>query len=631
MAQIYSDDEILLALPRTYIDLSEKYTRLYDCPEDHLVVIELSITSKILKQFPRKCVSIKCIDSIGQAVDGTVYADFWRWKDIQVGDLVQVRAKKAIYAGKPVLVSPLLLDDTTLVEPVYSPVIFHSGGEEKKLNPKAVMQAVRNRLARPNALRMVSSHICATVGIAENELARQMGVIDLSTWLRNVHSPRTIEHARHAWKAAKRLAVLHIHAIAAESAKPVVDIRSAVHVEHFWADRWMKAAGITPTGDQLKVTRSIFESLRAPIPLRAMITADVGFGKSLPYYLACAAVAKAGRIAVVIVPRDILITKTVREIRNLTPDVDVIEYRDGAQFVRPLEGGVYVGTHALNAALNKRDIAPRLVVVDEQQKFSRSQREALVQVHTNMLEVSATPIPRSFGLLITGGRDLLQINEAPFKKDIRTHLLNRDDRERLVGLIRRTVAHPKARAMVVYPLIEGGGDAAPELAKLKVAMELWKLAFPGQVVELHGQMEPAEQQAALDKLMTGDAKIACCTSIAELGITVENLTAMVVMQPDRLGAGQLHQLRGRLARHGGSAIFAMYCLEKPSERALERLGWLVESNDGYVISEKEFLARGSGDLAVDSAVQDGKTRSVLPNFPIKPEDLLKYKPSSATM
>lgn len=112
MAQIYSDDEILLALPRTYIDLSEKYTRLYDCPEDHLVVIELSITSKILKQFPRKCVSIKCIDSIGQAVDGTVYADFWRWKDIQVGDLVQVRAKKAIYAGKPVLVSPLLLDDS---------------------------------------------------------------------------------------------------------------------------------------------------------------------------------------------------------------------------------------------------------------------------------------------------------------------------------------------------------------------------------------------------------------------------------------------------------------------------------------------------------------------------------------
>ncbi|MES2027402.1 MAG: hypothetical protein V4448_17790, partial [Pseudomonadota bacterium] len=193
MAQNYSDDEILLALPRTYIDLSEKYTRLYDCPEDQLVVIELSITSKILKQFPRKCVSIKCVDSIGQAVDGTVYAEFWRWKDIQVGALVQVRAKKAIYAGKPVLVSPVLLNDSAHVEPVYSPVLHTTGGEQKKLTPKAVTQAVRNRLARPNALRLMSTHISATVGIAEHQLAQQMGVNSLSEWLKNVHSPRTIE------------------------------------------------------------------------------------------------------------------------------------------------------------------------------------------------------------------------------------------------------------------------------------------------------------------------------------------------------------------------------------------------------------------------------------------------------
>jgi ATP-dependent DNA helicase RecG len=202
-----------------------------------------------------------------------------------------------------------------------------------------------------------------------------------------------------------------------------------------------------------------------------MICSDVGSGKSIPFYLASATVAKAGRIAVIIVPRDILITKTVREIRELTPDVEVVEYRDGSTFVRPLDGGIFVGTHSLNQVLNKRDIAPRLVVIDEQQKFSRSQREALVQPHTNILEVSATPIPRSFGLLVTGGRDLLQLNESPFQKDIRTYLVNRDDRDRLVGLIRRTVESPNGRAMVVYPFIEGGGDLAPELAKLKVAME----------------------------------------------------------------------------------------------------------------------------------------------------------------
>lgn len=629
MPQIYSDDEILLALPRTYIDLSEKITRIYDCPEDKLAVLELTITSKTLKQFPRKCVSIKCADSIGQTIDGTVYAEFWRWQGIHVGDVVQIRAKKAVYAGKPVLVSPVLLSNAFMVEPVYSPVTHQSGTLSTKLAPKAVLQAVRTRLARPEALRLVSTHISAHVGVPERELAQCMGVSSLQAWLKNVHNPRTIEDARQAWKAAKRLAVMHIHSVAAESAKPVVDVRAAVHVEHFWADHWMKAAGITPTGDQLRVLRSIFESLRAPVPLRAMLTADVGFGKSLPFYLATAAVAKAGRIAVIIVPRDILITKTVRELRALTPDVDIVEYRDGERFVRPVDGGVYVGTHALNAVLNKRNISPRLVVVDEQQKMSRGQREALVQEHTNLLEVSATPIPRSFGLLVTGGRALLELKESPFKKNIRTYLVGRDDRDRLVRLIRRTVEHPTARAMVVYPLIDGGGDMAPELSKLKVAMEQWKVAFPGQVVELHGQMAPAEQRAALDKLMSGDAKIACCTTIAELGITVENLTAMVVMQPDRLGAGQLHQLRGRLARHGGSAVFAMYCLENPSDKALERLGWLVETNDGFVIAEKEFLMRGSGDLGVDSAVQDGKTRSVLPNFPIKPEDLLKYRPASA--
>lgn len=631
MAQTYTDDEILLALPRTYLDLSEKFTRLYDCPEDKLVVIELTITSKTYKEFPRKCVAIKCSDSRGQATEGTVYAEFWRWKSIQPGDLVQIRVKKSIYAGKPVLVSPVLLDSTCLVEPVYSPAIFSSSGEEKKLNPKAVLQAIRHRIARPNALRLVTAHISATVGLAESVLAERIGVSSLQDWLKTVHSPRTIEDARHAWKAAKKLAVLHIHSIAKVSAAPLVDVRAAVHVEHYWADRWMKDAGITPTPSQLQVTRSIFESLRAPVPLRALLSSDVGFGKSLPFYLASAAVAKAGRIAVIIVPRDILITKTVRELRLLTPDIDVVEYRDGSPFVRPLDGGVFVGTHALNGVLNKRNILARLVTIDEQQKFSRSQREALVKPFTNMLEVSATPIPRSFGLLVTGGRDLLQLTESPFKKDIRTYLCNRDDRDRLVSLIRRTVAHPKARAMIVYPLIEGGGDIAPELAKLKVAMEQWKVAFPGQVVELHGRMESADQQAALDKLATGEAKIACCTTVAELGLTIENLTAMVVMQPDRLGAGQLHQLRGRLARHGGSAVFVMYSLSEPSQKAAERLGWLVESNDGYTISEKEFLARGSGDLAFDSEVQDGKTRSVLPNVLIKPEDLLKYRPTSASI
>lgn len=631
MAQTYADDEILLALPRTYLDLSEKFTRLYDCPEDQLAVIELTVTSKVQKEFPRKSVAIKCTDSRGQSTEGTVYAEFWRWKNVQIGDLVQLRAKKAIYAGKPVLVSPVLLDNSALVEAVYSPAVLQSAGESKKLTPKQVMQAVRARLARPNSLRTVAAHISAHVGIAERELAQQIGVTSLTDWLKTVHSPRTIEDARGAWKAAKRLAVLHLHSIASESAKPVVDVRSAVHVEHFWADRWMKAAGITPTGDQLRVVRSIFESLRAPMPLRAFLHGDVGVGKSLPMYLAASAVAKAGRISVILVPRDILITKTVRELRDLTPDVDIIEYRDGDAFVRPLDGGVFVGTHSLNGALNKRDIAPRLVVIDEQQAFSRSQREGLVQLYTNMLEVSATPIPRSFGLIVTGGRELLELKDSPYKKDIRTFLLNRDDRERLVGLIRRTVEHPKARAMIIYPRIEGGGDMAPELSKLKVAMAQWHVAFPGLVVELHGKMDRADQQSALDKLQSGEAKIACCTTVAELGLTIQDLTAMVVMQPDRLGAGQLHQLRGRLARHGGSAVFAMYCLEQPSAKAMERLGWLVETTDGYKISEREFLARGSGDLAVDSAVQDGKTRSVLPNFPIKPQDLLRYRPTSATI
>jgi ATP-dependent DNA helicase RecG len=144
-------------------------------------------------------------------------------------------------------------------------------------------------------------------------------------------------------------------------------------------------------------------------------------------------------------------------------------------------------------------------------------------------------------------------------------------------------------------------------------------------------MDSSEQQVALDKLTTGEAKIACCSTVVELGITVPSLSAMVVMQPDRLGAGQLHQLRGRLARHGGAAVFAMYCLQRPSDKALERLGWLVESNDGFVISEKEFLSRGSGDLAFDSVVQDDKTRSVLPNFEVSPQDLLKYRPLSATV
>lgn len=631
MSQPYTPLDLLLALPRTYQDNSIHHSNLADLTLGEVAVVELQVLNKAGRSKPRRCLALEFRDRAGKTIAGTAYIDLWRWKFVQEGNWVTVRTRKALYGGRLALGSPVLIEPRQKVEPIYSPAHLQRATGTEKLNPKGVGSEVAKLLRDGRTVQRTADHISHQVNLSQQEIANRIGVVSLARWLSNIHRPENIEIARSAWVSAKRLAVLHIHEIAAKSATVKNDVRSVVDVKYEWALEWMCAAAMVPTSDQTKVILTLFERLRNKSALRAILTADVGYGKSLPFYLAAAATAKAGRIAVIMVPREILITKTTRELRTLVPDIDVIEYRDGEKFVRPLDGGIYVGTHALNAALLKRGINPRFIVVDEQQKFSRQQREALLQPHTNFLEVSATPIPRSFGLLLTGGRELLEIRETPFTKDIRTYLLSRADRESLVELIKRTVANPKARAMVVYPLIEGGGEMAPELAKLKVAMEFWKRAFPGKVVEIHGRMDAAEQQAALDRLVSGEAKIACCTTVAELGITVEGLTAMVVVQPDRLGAGQLHQLRGRLARHGGRGVFAMYCLDKPSESALERLSWLVKSNDGYDISQKEFLMRGSGDLAVDSSVQDGRAKSVLPNFPIKPADLLRYQPCSANI
>lgn len=324
------------------------------------------------------------------------------------------------------------------------------------------------------------------------------------------------------------------------------------------------------------------------------------------------------------VPRHVLIDKTALELQRLDPATEVVRYYggEGQKLVKPVAGAIIVGTHAINVALAKAGLQPKLQVIDEQQKFSRAQREANVQPFTNVIEVSATPIPRSVALLQTGGMELITLDESPFRRQVLTTLLDPRFKDRLWQFISRVVEHPTKQASIIYPTITGSESQADK-AKINGILSVWQKRFPGRVAVLHGDMSREEASDALLRMERREAKILISTTAVELGVTMPDLAAMVVVEPQRFGLNTLHQLRGRLARHSGLGKLFLFPLEPVADKVAARLNKLVRIADGFELAEEDLALRGAGDLAADAQVQDGELRCVLPNLVVSAADLVQ--------
>jgi ATP-dependent DNA helicase RecG len=439
-------------------------------------------------------------------------------------------------------------------------------------------------------------------------------LMDLGQALLQVHFPDTQEKLK---AARERLAFDEIFFLQMGVLQQKRDWKQVEARRFSVADEWLEARvsslPFTLTDAQRRTLADIRSDLNSGQPMNRLLQGDVGSGKTVIAALAAAIITSNGAQAAVMAPTGILAEQHFRtftellagangimrpeEIRLLvgdTPEAEKETIRSGLA-----DGSikVVIGTHAvIEAPVQFKEL--QMAVIDEQHRFGVEQRAELRSKGTNphLLVMSATPIPRSLALTVYGDLDLSVMDQMPAgRQPVNTHVLRPQERERAYTLIRAQIQEGR-QAFVIYPLIE----ESEKLEDLRAAVDdydvLSKEIFPDlQLGLLHGRLKPSEKDETMLKFRAKEFDILVSTTVVEVGVDVPNATVMLIEGADRFGLAQLHQLRGRVGR--GSA--QSYCLLIPTHEDAaenERLQAMAESNDGFVLAERDLKQRGPGEF-----------------------------------
>jgi ATP-dependent DNA helicase RecG len=362
-----------------------------------------------------------------------------------------------------------------------------------------------------------------------------------------------------------------------------------------------------PTGAQKRVLGEIAADMAAPHPMNRLLQGDVGSGKTIVAAEAAVIAIENGYQVAVLAPTEILATQhsfTFKQILGKLGYVTALltgsfTGREKVQLKKLLSEGlvhVAIGTHALI----QKDVEFKnlgLAIIDEQHRFGVLQRLGLVQkgVTPDVLVMTATPIPRTLAMTIYGDLDVSVIDEMPpGRKPIVTRHSTSDHIEKVYSFMKAQIDEGR-QAYVVYPVIEESETQAMKAAQ-KEYEHLAREVFPEIAVGLmHGRLGADEKESVMQRFKDGQVKILVSTTVIEVGVDVPNASVMVVEQAERFGLAQLHQLRGRVGR-GAAQSYCLLVTEKMNDAARERIRTLVESTDGFYISEMDLKLRGPGEF-----------------------------------
>jgi ATP-dependent DNA helicase RecG len=362
-----------------------------------------------------------------------------------------------------------------------------------------------------------------------------------------------------------------------------------------------------PTGAQKRVIQEIVADMRQPHPMNRLLQGDVGSGKTIVAAEAAVIAIENGYQVAVLAPTEILATQHAFYFRQilaplgyttalLTGSFTSREKEKLKQLIAAGLAQVVVGTHAL---LEKDVEFHRLglAIVDEQHRFGVLQRQQLARkgAQPDVLVMTATPIPRTLAMTLYGDLDVSTIDELPpGRKPIVTKHATDDSVERVYSFLKRQVAEGR-QAYVVYPVIEESETQAMKAAQ-QMYEHLSREVFPDLAVGLmHGRLSGDEKEAVMQRFKAGEIQILVSTTVIEVGMDVPNASVMVVEQAERFGLAQLHQLRGRVGR-GAAQSYCILVTEKMNDTARERIRTLVDSTDGFHISEIDLKLRGPGEF-----------------------------------
>ncbi len=393
------------------------------------------------------------------------------------------------------------------------------------------------------------------------------------------------------------------------------------------------------TDAQKKVIREIFFDFKSGKQMNRLLQGDVGSGKTIVSFICMLMAIDSGAQACLMAPTEILATQHFKNLLRFADLLGVkIDLLTGSTKKKEreiihsgLQDGslkIIVGTHALLEDVVKfRNLG--LCVIDEQHRFGVAQRAKLwnknEKLHPHILVMTATPIPRTLAMTLYGDLDVSVIDELPKgRKPIKT--VHRYDSRRLeVFQFLRDEISKGRQVYIVYPLIEESEQM--DYKNLMDGYESIARAFPELALSIvHGKMKPADKEYEMQRFVKGETQIMVATTVIEVGVDVPNASLMIIENSERFGLAQLHQLRGRVGRGAEQSYCILMTGVKLSNDSRKRIQTMVETNDGFRISEVDLELRGPGDLS--GTQQSGLVDLKIANLATDGE-ILKYARESA--
>ncbi|MGT2765428.1 ATP-dependent DNA helicase RecG [Streptococcus intermedius] len=384
------------------------------------------------------------------------------------------------------------------------------------------------------------------------------------------------------------------------------------------------------TDAQKRSLDDILQDMQAPIHMNRLLQGDVGSGKTVVAGLAMYATYTAGLQSALMVPTEILAEQHFDSLSQLFPELRIVlltggmkqaERKEALEAIEAGQVDMIVGTHALiQEGVSYHRLG--LVIIDEQHRFGVEQRRVLREKGDNpdVLMMTATPIPRTLAITAFGDMDVSVIDQMPVgRKPIITRWVKHEQLNVVLNWLEKEL-QVGAQVYVISPLIEE--SEALDLKNAIALEEELKIYFgdKAQVSLLHGKMKNDEKDAIMQGFKRGKIDILVSTTVIEVGVNVPNATVMLIMDADRFGLSQLHQLRGRVGR-GDKQSYAVLVANPKTESGKKRMKIMTETTNGFVLAEEDLKMRGSGEIfgTRQSGLPEFQVADIVEDYPILEE------------
>ena len=472
----------------------------------------------------------------------------------------------------------------------------------ENMNVKTLRRAIFNA---------IEHYIDKVENVIPENIRNNNNLMDKKTAIKQIHFPDSFDLLEQAKRTLvfEELFILQLKFLLIRE-----DTRRTIKTEKInikpngLVDRFVQSLPFKLTEGQNNAFNEILSDLNSTEPMQRLLQGDVGSGKTVVACMMLLAAVENGYQGAIMAPTEILATQHYKNfVEWLTPlglQVGLFVGKNGAKVRREMQTNllngqthIAVGTHALiQDAVEFKKLGA--VVVDEQHRFGVKQRKELAQkgINPQLLTMTATPIPRTLALSVHGDLDVTTINELPRgRKPVITSLISGSMmRKKAYDLIREEVKKGN-RAYVVFPLIDESETLSAKAAT-KEAEKLKEKIFPDLNIGLvHGKLPAQEKEEIMQKFKKGEYDVLVSTTVIEVGVDVPEATVMIIENAERFGLSQLHQLRGRVGRSDRQS----YCILASDTKNAEtkaRLNVMTQTNNGFVIAEKDLQLRGPGEF-----------------------------------